>query len=271
MVDACTSARHPPLLRPLRRHQGHRGLRGPVPRRLPARLRRRLVAASGPDRHRQEGVQPRPRRGPLRQEGPRGHPRRPRRAHDRRQDAGRRHLEAVPGHGHAWPRCSPTRTPTSPRPTASRPRRPREHAGADLRQGRLRGPRRGRAGRRGRRASRSRPSGSPPPRRSRSTSSRTSSVSCATPASCAATAAPRAAFASPGRPTGSRWPTSSAPSRARWPACAAGRRRRPPTGRLTDAAPGVDRRAGQPAPRRRAGDARRRRRGRAAGHRGAHE
>ncbi len=35
----------PALLRPLRRHQGHRGLRDPVPRRLPARLRRGVVAA----------------------------------------------------------------------------------------------------------------------------------------------------------------------------------------------------------------------------------
>ena len=63
MVDACTSAGHPALLRPLRRHQGHRGLRDPVPRRLPARLRRRLVAAPGADRDREEGLQPaRPRR-----------------------------------------------------------------------------------------------------------------------------------------------------------------------------------------------------------------
>ena len=69
---------------------------------------------------RQEGVQPRPRRGPVRQEGARGDPRRPRRAHDRRQDAGRRDLEAVQGDGHRSPRCSPTRTPSWPRRTASR-------------------------------------------------------------------------------------------------------------------------------------------------------
>ena len=68
--------RDPALLRALRRHQGHRGLRDPVPRRLPARLRRRLVAAPGPDRDRQEGLQPRPRRGQVRQEGARGDPRR---------------------------------------------------------------------------------------------------------------------------------------------------------------------------------------------------
>ncbi|CAA9512710.1 MAG: Malyl-CoA lyase @ Beta-methylmalyl-CoA lyase @ Citramalyl-CoA lyase, partial [uncultured Solirubrobacteraceae bacterium] len=89
------------VLRPVRRHQGRRGLRGPVPRRLPARLRRRLVAAPRADRHRQEGLLARPGRGEVRQEGHRRDPRRPRRPHDRRQDAGRRDLEAVPGHGSA--------------------------------------------------------------------------------------------------------------------------------------------------------------------------
>ena len=63
MVDACAGAGHPALLRPLRRHQGHRGLRGPVPCRLPARLRGRLVAAPGADRDRQEGLLARPGRG----------------------------------------------------------------------------------------------------------------------------------------------------------------------------------------------------------------
>ena len=42
--------RDPPVLRPVRRHQGRRGLRDAVPRRVPARLRRRLVAAPGADR-----------------------------------------------------------------------------------------------------------------------------------------------------------------------------------------------------------------------------
>ena len=93
--------RDPPVLRPLRRHPRRRGLRDPVPGRVPARLRRRLVAAPGPDRDRQEGVQPRRRRGAVRQEGAGGDPGRPRRPHDRRQDAGRRHLEAVQGDGHA--------------------------------------------------------------------------------------------------------------------------------------------------------------------------
>ena len=51
-------ARDLPVLRPVRRHQGRRRLRGPVPQRLPARLRRRLVAAPGADRHRQAGLQP---------------------------------------------------------------------------------------------------------------------------------------------------------------------------------------------------------------------
>src|SRR3954468_24220918 len=88
-----------PVLRPVRRHQGRRGLRDAVPRSVPARLRRRLVAAPGPDRHRQEGLLAARRRGRLRQEGHRGDPGRPRRPHDRRQDAGRRDVEAVPRHG----------------------------------------------------------------------------------------------------------------------------------------------------------------------------
>ena len=113
--------RDPALLRPVRRHQGRRGLRDPVPGRLPARLRRRLVAAPGPDRDRQEGVQPRPRRGAVRQEGARGDPRRPRRPHDRRQDAGRRDLEAVQGDGRAGRDAGRTRTRSWPRPTASAP------------------------------------------------------------------------------------------------------------------------------------------------------
>ena len=54
--------RHPPVLRPVRRHQGRRRLRGPVPQRLPARLRRRLEPPPRADRHRQAGVLARPRR-----------------------------------------------------------------------------------------------------------------------------------------------------------------------------------------------------------------
>ena len=68
--------RDPALLRALRRHQGHRRLRDPVPRRLPAGLRRRLVAAPGPDRDREEGLQPAAGRGQVREEGARGDPRR---------------------------------------------------------------------------------------------------------------------------------------------------------------------------------------------------
>ena len=60
MVDACTSAGILPFYGPVRRHPRRRGLRDPVPGRVPARLRRRVVAAPGADRDRQEGLQPRP-------------------------------------------------------------------------------------------------------------------------------------------------------------------------------------------------------------------
>ena len=69
------------------------------------------------DRDRQEGLLARPRRGPLRPQGDRGDPRRPRRPHDRRQDAGRRDLEAVPGHGPARRHARRARTRSWPRPT----------------------------------------------------------------------------------------------------------------------------------------------------------
>ena len=128
MVDACTSAGILPFYGPFGDIKDVAALRGPVPLRVPARLRRRLVAAPGADRHRQEGLLARPRRGEVRQEGHRGDPRRPRRAHDRRQDAGRRDLEAVPGDGRARRRCWPRRTRSSRRRTgseASRPSAPR--------------------------------------------------------------------------------------------------------------------------------------------------
>ena len=51
-------ARDLPLLRAVRRHRRRGRLRGPVPQRVPARLRRHLVAAPQADRHRQQGVQP---------------------------------------------------------------------------------------------------------------------------------------------------------------------------------------------------------------------
>src|SRR5829696_323156 len=91
--------RHPSLLRSVRRHQGHGRMRDTVPRGVPARLRRRLVAPPRPDRHRQEGLLAPAGRGALREEGDRGDPGRGGRPHDRRQDAGRRHLEAVQGDG----------------------------------------------------------------------------------------------------------------------------------------------------------------------------
>ena len=62
MVDACTAAGSCPSTGPSATSRTSR-LRGPVPRRVPARLRRRLVAAPGADRHRQEGLLARPRRG----------------------------------------------------------------------------------------------------------------------------------------------------------------------------------------------------------------
>ena len=119
MVDACTSAGILPFYGPFGDIKDVDALRGAVPRGVPARLRRRLVAAPGADRHRQEGLLARPRRGEVRQEGHRGDPRRPRRAHDRRQDAGRRDLEAVPGDGRSSRRCWPRRTRSSRRPTGS--------------------------------------------------------------------------------------------------------------------------------------------------------
>ena len=59
----------------------------------------RVVAPPRADRHREEGLLARSGRGEVRQEGDRGDPGRPRRPHDRREDAGRRHLEAVQGDG----------------------------------------------------------------------------------------------------------------------------------------------------------------------------
>ena len=99
MVDACTGVGALPFYGPYGDIRDELGLRNPVPGRVPAGVRRRVVAAPGPDRDRQARVLPRTGRGRLRQEGDRGHPGRPRSAHDRRQDAGRRHLEAMQGDG----------------------------------------------------------------------------------------------------------------------------------------------------------------------------
>ena len=60
MVDACNSAGILPFYGPYGDIKDAEGLRDPVPRRVPARLRRRLVAAPGADRHREEGLQPAP-------------------------------------------------------------------------------------------------------------------------------------------------------------------------------------------------------------------
>ena len=58
--------RHQAVLRAVRRFRRRRRLRGAVPQRLPARLRRRLDAASEPDRHRQDGLLARSGRSRLR-------------------------------------------------------------------------------------------------------------------------------------------------------------------------------------------------------------
>ncbi len=60
MVDACTAVGALPFYGPYGDIKDERGLRNPVPRRLPARLRRRLVAAPRADRDRQEGLLPEP-------------------------------------------------------------------------------------------------------------------------------------------------------------------------------------------------------------------
>ena len=101
MVDACTSAGILPFYGPFGDIKDVEGCETQFRAAFLLGCVGRLVAAPGADRHRQEGVQPRPRGGAVRQEGAGGDPRRPRRAHDRRQDAGRRHLEAVQGDGRA--------------------------------------------------------------------------------------------------------------------------------------------------------------------------
>ena len=60
MVDACEANGILPYYGPVRRHRRRRRLRGPVPQRLPARLRGRVEPPPRPDRHRQARVLPRP-------------------------------------------------------------------------------------------------------------------------------------------------------------------------------------------------------------------
>ena len=96
MVDACVTHGILPYYGPFGDINDTVGLRGPVPQRLPARLRRRVEPAPGADRHRQAGVQPRPGRRRPRPAGHRGDGRRHRRGHARRQDGGRRLGQAVP-------------------------------------------------------------------------------------------------------------------------------------------------------------------------------
>ena len=100
MVDACNSAGILPFYGPYGDIKDVKGCETQFRGCLPARLRRRLVPPPRPDRHREEGLLAGSGGGQVREEGPRGDSRRPRRPHDRRQDAGRRNMEAVQGDGH---------------------------------------------------------------------------------------------------------------------------------------------------------------------------
>ncbi|UMG94567.1 aldolase/citrate lyase family protein [Nocardioides sp. TF02-7] len=90
-----------PLLRALRRHRRRGGLRGPVPQRVPPRLRRHLDPPPEAGGDRQPGLLPQRRGRHARPPGGRGDGRRHRRGDDRRQDGGRRLPQAVPGDGRA--------------------------------------------------------------------------------------------------------------------------------------------------------------------------
>jgi hypothetical protein len=83
------------VLRPVRRHRRPDRLRRSVPQRLPDGLRRHLDPAPQPNRHRQARVQPETGGSGLGQARRRSHAGRQRRGDDRRQDAGRRHLETM--------------------------------------------------------------------------------------------------------------------------------------------------------------------------------
>ena len=105
------------VLRPVRRFLRSGGLRGAIPQRLFARLRRRLDAAPEPDRHRQAGFFARPRRGQICAQDSGGDAGRVGRGDDRRQDAGRRDVEtgqgdfdlAAPGRGEGQGLCGALR------------------------------------------------------------------------------------------------------------------------------------------------------------------
>ena len=115
MVDACVDLRRAAVLRPVRRHRRHDGLRGPVPQRLPARLRRGVEPAPGAGRDRQARVQPAARGRRARPPRHRGDGRRHRRRPARREDGGRRLGQAVQG------RDGPRRAARRPRPASSPP------------------------------------------------------------------------------------------------------------------------------------------------------
>ena len=98
MVDACMAHGLKPFYGPFGRLRRSCRLRSPVPQRLSAWLRRGLEPASEPDRDRQARVQSRPWGSGLCQAHPGGDAGWHGCRHDRRQNAGRCHLEAGQGH-----------------------------------------------------------------------------------------------------------------------------------------------------------------------------
>ncbi len=92
MVDACTSAGILPFYGPYGDIKDVQGCEAQFRAAFLLGCVGALVAPPGADRDREACLLARPRGGQVRQEGDRGDPGRPRRPHDRRQDAGRRNL-----------------------------------------------------------------------------------------------------------------------------------------------------------------------------------
>jgi malyl-CoA/(S)-citramalyl-CoA lyase len=102
MVDACLANGLKAFYGPFGDFSDPAACEAQFPQRVPHGLRRSVVAAPLPDRDRQARVRTRRRRGALCQAHPRRNAGRHRGGDDRRQDAGRRNLEA--GQGHRRPR-----------------------------------------------------------------------------------------------------------------------------------------------------------------------